>query len=62
LIGFIWQGNLFGLVIQQWKESPPRLSPGTSNVYINDTPQGIHHEAKPVTYADDTRILVTAKH
>jgi len=31
-------------------------------IYINDIPQGIHHEAKPVTYADDIRILVTAKH
>jgi len=31
-------------------------------IYINDIPQGIHHEAKRVTYADDTRILLTAKH
>jgi hypothetical protein len=31
-------------------------------IYINDIPHGIHHEAKPVIYADDTRLLVTAKH
>ena len=29
--------------------------------YINDLPCGIYHTAKPVTYADNTNVLITAK-
>jgi hypothetical protein len=29
-------------------------------IYINDLPYGINAGAKPVTYADDTRVLITA--
>jgi Reverse transcriptase (RNA-dependent DNA polymerase). len=28
---------------------------------INDLPHGIHHDARPVIYADDTSILLTAR-
>jgi hypothetical protein len=31
------------------------------SVYINDLPYGIYHTAKPVRYADDTRVLITVK-
>jgi hypothetical protein len=30
--------------------------------YVNDVLLGIHYEAKPVIYADDTNILLTARH
>jgi hypothetical protein len=31
-------------------------------IYINDLLYGINADAKPVTYADDTRVLITANH
>jgi len=31
-----------------------------SIIYINDLPYGINADAKPVIYADDTRVLITA--
>jgi hypothetical protein len=30
-------------------------------IYINYLPHGIHHELQPVTYVDDTSILVTVR-
>jgi hypothetical protein len=36
------------------------LGPLMFLIYINDLPHKIHHIAKPVIYADDTRILVNA--
>jgi len=30
-------------------------------IYINDLPYGIYHTGKPVIYANDTSILITAK-
>lgn len=38
------------------------LGPLLFIIYTNDIPHGIHHDAKLVIYADDTQILVTAKH
>jgi Reverse transcriptase (RNA-dependent DNA polymerase). len=37
------------------------LGPLLFKMYINDLPNGIHHEAIPVICTDDTRILLTAK-
>jgi hypothetical protein len=32
-----------------------------SSLYLNDLPCGLHQGAKPVIYADDTSVLLTAK-
>jgi hypothetical protein len=46
-------------------ELPRALNLGTIvvlNVYtINDLPYGLYHMDKPVIYADDTRVLITAQ-
>jgi hypothetical protein len=37
------------------------LGPLLFIIYLNDLPFGLHQGAKPVTYADDTSVLLTAK-
>ena len=37
------------------------LGPLLFIIYLNDLPNGLHQRAKPVIYADDTSVLLTAK-
>ena len=37
------------------------LGPQPFILYLNDLPSGLHQGAKPVIYADDTSVLLTAK-
>jgi len=37
------------------------LGPLLFIIYLNDLPYGLHQRAKPVIYADDTSVLLTAK-
>jgi hypothetical protein len=37
------------------------LEPVLFIIDINDLPHGLHHDARPVIYADDTSILLTAR-
>jgi hypothetical protein len=39
----------------------PGIDPGTTIIYVNDLPRSINQLARPVIYADDTSVLVTAK-
>jgi hypothetical protein len=36
------------------------LGPFLFNIYLNDLPFGFQHEAKPVMYADDVSVILTA--